>query len=373
MNTLLNRRQWLKAAGVTLAAAAVAPRLSRLAAAPLPATSPAAPGPVQLSWNENPFGPSPAVQAAMRAAVGRTCRYPDAEEDALRELVATREGVPAAQVLLGCGSGEILEAAGLHYGANGGEIVAADPTFMQLLSAAERGGGKAVRVPLNARLEHDLPAMAAAVGPKTGLVYIVNPHNPTGTICPPETLRGFVQELSARVPVMVDEAYRECMDDPAAQTCVGLVRAGHNVIIARTFSKIYGLAGARLGYAITTRKIADALRVHFTGSLSLATLEGGRAALGDEAFVTATRAQLKAGREALEALARSLGKEHAAARGNFAFIRTGLPAKEFQDKMRAEGVLVGRPFPPLHDWSRITIGLPSEMELCHRAMRKVLG
>src|SRR5882724_5226624 len=117
MTTLLNRRQWLKAAGVTLAATAVAPRLSRLEAAVAPTPPPAAPGPVQLSWNENPFGPSPAVQEVMRAAVDRTCRYPDAEEDALREMIAAREGVPPAQVLLGCGSGEILEAAGLHYGA----------------------------------------------------------------------------------------------------------------------------------------------------------------------------------------------------------------------------------------------------------------
>jgi histidinol-phosphate aminotransferase len=380
MKTLLNRRQWLKAAAATAATAVVANRLPLHAQAPGPGAAPTPSvvppqslAPVVLSWNENPFGPSPAAREAMQSAVGRSCRYPDPQIGALREELAQREGVPAAQLLLGCGSGEILEAAGLHYGAGGGEIVAADPTFYQLLAAAERGGGRIVRVPLNARLEHDLPALEAAVTGRTRLIYVVNPHNPTGTICAPGALRPWVKRVSARVPVLVDEAYLECLDEPAAHTCAGLVREGHNVIIARTFSKIHGLAGARLGYALMSAPTAEALRARMTGDLSLATVEGGLAALRDEGFVAATRTELRAGREALQALARELGCEHTDAHGNFALIRTGMPAKDFQSKMAAEGVLVGRPFPPLHDWSRITIGLPEEMARCHAALRKVMA
>ena len=373
MNTLLNRRQWLKAAGATAATAVLANRLPLHAQAPGPGVAPPPPGPVVLSWNENPFGPSPAARAAMQAAIGRSCRYPDPQIGALREALAQREGVSVAQLLPGCGSGEILEAAGLHYGAGGGEIVAADPTFYQLLAAAERAGGRIARVPLNARLEHDLPALEAAITDRTRLVYVVNPHNPTGTICEPGALREWVKRISGRVAVFVDEAYLECLEDPAAHSCAGLVREGRNVIVARTFSKIHGLAGARLGYALMSAPTAEALRARMTGDLSLASVEGGLAALRDEGFVTATRAELKAGREALQALARELGCEHTVAHGNFAFIRTGMPAKDFQAKMAAEGVLVGRPFPPLHDWSRITIGLPEEMARCHAALRKVMA
>lgn len=367
MKTPLTRRQWLKAAGATLAATTLANRL-------VPAT-PQAPviDPVVLSWNENPFGPSPAARAAMQVALWRSCRYPDPQIAALREALAKREGVPAAQLLLGCGSGEILDAAGLHFGAGGGEIVTADPTFHQLLAAAERGGGRVVRVPLNARLEHDLPTLEAAITGRTRLVYLCNPHNPTGTICDPGALREWTRRVAERVTVLVDEAYLECLDEPAAHTCAGLVREGRNVIVARTFSKIHGMAGARLGCALMPAATAEALRARMTGDLSLATVEGGLAALTDEKFVLETRAQLREGREALQALARQLGREHTDARGNFAFIRTGMPAKDFQERMRLEGVLVGRPFPPLHDWSRITIGLPSEMERCHAALRKVLG
>jgi histidinol-phosphate aminotransferase len=373
MTTLLNRRQWLKAAGATLAATAVAPRLSRLEAAVLPATPPAAPGLVQLSWNENPFGPAPSAQRAMIAAAGRSCRYPDSEEQTLLEMVAAREGCPTGQIVLGNGSGEILDAAGFHFGYDKGEIIAADPSYMQLVEAAQRAGGGAVRVPLNARLEHDLPAMAAAVGPKTSLVYVVNPNNPTGTVCDAAELKEFVRTVSARVPVFIDEAYLECTDDFAGRTCAGLATSGHNVVVARTFSKIFGMAGCRLGYAVLPEKLAGSLRARMTGSLSLSTIMAGIASLGDTAYVTATRAKLKAGREALTAVAKSLGKECTAAQGNFVFMRTGLPVKEFIARMRGEGVIVGRPFPPLTGWARITVGLPEEMEVCHRALRKVLG
>lgn len=379
MKTLLNRRQWLKAAGAAVAASTFAhrqPLSAQLSSTGTPAPSVVPPqslAPVVLSWNENPFGPSPSARAAMQAAIGRSCRYPDPQIGALREALAQREGVSVAQLLPGCGSGEILEAAGLHYGAGGGEIVAADPTFYQLLAAAERAGGRTVRVPLNHRLEHDLPALEAALTDRTRLVYVVNPHNPTGTICEPGALREWVKRIADRVAVFVDEAYLECLEDPAAHTCAGLVREGRNVIVARTFSKIHGMAGARLGYALMSAPTAEALRARMTGDLSLASVEGGLAALRDEGFVTATRAELKAGREVLQALARELGCEHTAAHGNFAFIRTGMPVKDFQAKMAAEGVLVGRPFPPLHDWSRITIGLPEEMARCHAALRKVLA
>jgi histidinol-phosphate aminotransferase len=366
---LLNRRQWLQAAGATLAATALAPRVRLLAQAPAPAPA----GPIVLCWNENPFGPAESAREAMRTALHRACRYPDDEERELLNLIAAREGCSPSQIVMGAGSGEILDAAGLHFGLEKGEIVAADPCYMQLLDTAARVGGRAVRVPLNARLEHDLPAMAAAVNARTTLVYVVNPNNPTGTACDATELKDFVREISARATVFVDEAYLECTDNFAERTCAGLAIAGRNVVVARTFSKIYGLAGMRLGYAVMPEKLARSLRARMTGSLSIVTLAAALASLRDAAYVATTRARLKAGREALLAVAESLGRKYAVPQGNFVFMHTGMPAQDFIARMRAEGVLVGRPFPPLLDWARITVGLPDEMEVCHRALRQVLG
>ena len=378
MNTLLSRREWLKATGLTVATTALASHSRLLAASPaLPPRPPrravTGNGLIQLCWNENPFGPAESAKEAMREAIGRACRYPDAEEQALLELIAAREGCKPSQIVMGAGSGEILDVAGFHFGLEKGEIIAADPSYMQLVNAADRVGGKAVRVPLNARLEHDLPAMAAAVSARTSLVYMVNPNNPTGTTCDAAELKQFVREQSTRTTVFIDEAYLECTDNFAERTCAPLAIDGHNVVVARTFSKIYGMAGMRLGYGIMPEKLAVSLKARMTGSLSIVTFAAAIASLRDKDYVAATRAKLKAGREALVAVAKSLGKECAVPMGNFVFIKTGMPIKEFIAKMRLEGVEVGRPFPPLTEWARITVGLPEEMEACHRGMRKVLG
>ena len=373
MNTLLDRRQWLKAAGLTVAATAFAPRLLAQAPVTTPRRVPVGPGLVRLNYNENPFGPAPSAKAAMHAAIDTSFRYADAEEQALLELIAAREGCRPSQIVMGAGSGEILDVAGFHFGLDKGEIVAAHPSYMALLNAADRVGGKAVRVPLNARLEHDLPAMAAAVGPRTSLVYIVNPNNPTGTVCDAAELKRFVREQSEHTTVFIDEAYLQMAGDFAERTCAPLAIEGRNVVVARTFSKLYGMAGLRLGYAVMPEKLAVSLKARMTGSLSIVTIAAAMASLNDPAFVTTTRAQLKAGREALVAEIKKLGRDYAVPQGNFVFFQTGMPVADFIAKMRAAGVEVGRPFPPMLDWARISIGLPGEMEICHRALRQVLA
>jgi histidinol-phosphate aminotransferase len=376
MTLILNRRQWLKAAGASVAAGALASP-SRLfaqtpAAAPRRPIPP--PGLVRLNYNENPFGPAPSAKAAMHAATDHAAfRYADAEERELLELIARREGCKPEQIVMGAGSGEILDVAGFHFGLEKGEIVAANPSYMALLNAADRVGGKAVRVPLNARFEHDLPAMAAAVSSRTSLIYIVNPNNPTGTVCDARELREFVRTQSERTTVFIDEAYLELTDDFAGRTCAALAIEGRNVVVARTFSKIFGMAGMRLGYAVMPEKLAASLRARMTGSLSIVTIAAAIASLKDAPYVESTRAKIKAGREALIAEVKALGRAYAEAHGNFVFFQTGMPVQDFIAKMRTEGVEVGRPFPPLLDWARISIGLPEEMAVCHRALRKVLA
>lgn len=369
----LNRRQWLKAAGVTVAGLTLAPRLP---ASVTPAITPARitpPGLVQLSLNENAFGPSPRALAAMQAHLGEVGRYPFALAPQLVRTLAEKEGVTPDHILLGAGSGELLEAVGMYLGRTGGEVVSAVPGYFQLVGAMQRVGARSVAVPLNDGLEHDLAAMAAAVGPETKCVYVCNPNNPTSTVVPPAELRAFVIAMAQRTHVFVDEAYLECADDFAAHTLVDLVAAGHNVTVARTFSKIHGLAGQRIGYTVMLPELAKAVRPLMTGSANLLGVVAAQASLADPAYIESLRVRIKAGRDALLALLDELGCRYAVPQGSFVFFQTGRPITEFQAAMRAEGILVARPFAPLFDWCRITIGTEEEMNLAHAAIRKVLG
>jgi histidinol-phosphate aminotransferase len=328
---------------------------------------------MQLSLNENPFGPSPRALAAMARELPRTHRYPYAKAPELTRMIAAREGVSPEHIVLGVGSGEVLETYGVYLGRQRGEVISATPGYLQLVGAMERMGSRVVHVPLNDRLEHDLDAMAAKIGPDTKAIYLCNPNNPTGTLVDPAKLRAFVIEVTKKVPVFIDEAYLECSDDFAANTMVGLVREGHNVTVARTFSKIYGLAGQRIGYGVMQPDMARGIRAFSTGSLNLLGVVGAWASLEDTGYVEATRRKIKTGRDALIAVLKEHGRHYAEPQGNFVFFHTGMPIAEFQRRMRRENVVVARAFPPLLDWCRITIGTPDEMAVAHAALRKALA
>ena len=332
-------------------------------------------GPSRLSLNENPFGPAPSAIAAMQAQLAFTHRYPSNFTNELIAAIAKKEGVPESQVLLGVGSGEILQAVGRWIGAMKGEVVTATPGYMQLVDVAQRSGAKIISVPVNERLEHDLPAMTSRIGTDTKLVYICNPNNPTGTLVPAAELRDFVREASKRTTVFLDEAYLDCADDFAGNTMASLVREGLDVIVTRTFSKIHGLAGQRIGYALVKPSTAEHLRTFMIGTMAmnLMGVVAAKASLTDSSYVEATRMKIKSGRDHLTGVLSSLNRRFAKPQGNFVFFHTGMPIADFQERMRAEGVIVARPFPPLLDWCRITIGLPEEMEPVHRALGKILG
>lgn len=371
----LNRRQWLKSTVAGVAGLAAA---RQLITAPAHAQhevdrSAKRSEPVRISGNENPFGPSQAAQAAMLQAMEKSCRYPFAESQELIKLIAAKEGCSPDNVVLGVGSGEILDIVGFHFGLQKGEIITADPGYTQLVRAAESQGGKGIKVPLTAKLEHDLPAMAAKINAKTSLMYVCNPNNPTGTVVNAAALKAFAIDAAKKVPVFIDEAYLDCADDYEGQTMVKLVAEGHNVVIARTFSKIYGMAGLRMGYGIMPAKLAKEVKPLSTGSVNMMGVVAASASLQDATYVAETRAKIKAGRDALIAVIKDLKKEYAEPQGNFLFFKTGMPIKDFQDKMKAEMVLVARPFPPLTEWARISIGTPEEMAVCHAALKKVLA
>lgn len=368
----LNRRQWLKSSGVALAGLAYGSGATRAAAKAAQAPAPPA-GPVRLSLNENPLGPSAAALQAMREHAAEVCRYPIGVSRTLLNSLAEREGVTADQILLGAGSGEVLEAYGARLGGEGGEVVTARPSYRQLVGAMERRGSTVVEVPLNARKELDLAAMAAAVTPRTRCIYVCNPNNPTGTKVNATELRAFATEVSRRVPVFIDEAYLECTDDFAGNTMVDLVAQGHDVTVSRTFSKIYGMAGQRIGYAVAPVAMAKSVRRLITGGTSTLAMVGAQASLEDADYLETMRRQIQAGRDGLTAVLRELGCRYAEPQGNFVFFESGIPIAEFRAAMARAGVLVGRPFPPYDRWCRLSIGTPAEMAVAHDALRTVLA
>ncbi len=372
---VLDRRSWLKSTGMAFAGLTVGTQfLSSSALAQHEADRSARrTEPVRLSGNENPFGPSQMATMAMMQNLERSFRYAGVETAALKKLIAEKEGVAEENIIMGVGSGEILEIYGLYLGKDKGEVVTVSPGYMQMVRAMERMGTKVISVPLNDKLEHDLDAMAAKVTANTKCVYICNPNNPTGTIVNPEKLKAFAIEVSKKCPVFIDEAYLQCADNFEANTMVGLVRDGHNVAVARTFSKLYGLAGQRVGYGVMKPELVKAVQEYSTGSLNLLGVVAATASLEDAAYAPETVAKIKAGRNALIDVVKGMGKKYAEPHGNFVFFQTGMPISMFADKMRAENVLVARPFPPMLDWARITIGTPEDMAVCHAALKKVLA
>src|SRR5260221_5863771 len=234
------------------AAAFLAPiPASVLAAAPRALASKSAL--IRLDSNENPYGPSPAARQAIIASVGEAPRYADVTIDTLTKQLAAHEGVADSQIVIGTGSGELLRMAGLLAvtALPGAELVAARPTYEELPQFAEKLGLKIHWVAPDADLRHDLPAMRAAVTDLTRLVYVCNPNNPTGTAVTRDALERFIRSVPAHCTVIVDEAYMDLVDRPGVGTVAGLVKDVPNMIVLRTFSKIHGLAGLRVGYSIS--------------------------------------------------------------------------------------------------------------------------
>lgn len=371
--TQLNRREWLRLLGVASAATAAGlPTLAANDRALGSAVEATGAELVRLSANENPYGPSPAVREAMIKAFDQSCRYPFAQAGELATLLAKKEGVKPENIVLTAGSTEGLKAAGLTFGLAGGEIVAADPTFQALMDYAEQFGAYIHRVPLTPELGHDLVAMERRVSNKTGLVFVCNPNNPTGHLLGATELRDFCQRLAARTMVFCDEAYCDYITAPNYPSMVELVRQDYNVIVSRTFSKVHGLAGVRIGYLIARADLATRLRENTMANLSMLAIHAAKAALNDTAFYQFSLQKAAEAKKQVYNLLDELKLSYVPSHGNFVFFKTGQDIRELQTAMAQQGVLVGRPFPPLLEWCRISLGTPSEMNAFTGALRQVL-
>ena len=346
-----------------LAAAALAPAAPALArAAPV----------ADLSLNECAWPPSPRVTRALAAEFGALPRYADPAEAArLAAFIARIEGVTPDQIILG----NVLEPLGqflaLRHG--GGSVVYTAPGYTALVDAAAPLGARGIPVPLTAAQANDLPALAAAIAPDTRALFLVNPHNPSGTITPTAQWHRFLGEAAQRTLVIVDEAYIEYAD-PAA-SAVALTRAGANLAVFRTFDKIHALAALPFGYAVVPAALGQALRAAGIGdphALSRLAIVAARAALEDGARLAHVRAQTAAGRDRLHAAIDALGLERSRSVANFVFFRSPRGGDATRAQLRAAGIIAARPFPPLNDWVRVTVGTEAQVTQTIAALRRIV-
>jgi len=314
------------------------------------------PGVAKLSGNENPYGPAPSALKMIEYAAGRGAYYPFQAMTVLKEMIAERHGLDPANVTPCTGSAEALRALGLLYGRNG-PIVAPRLFYDATALYSQRLGLSSIeRAPLQADLQIDLKALEDQVSSQTGMVQLCNPNNPTGLMANSKALKASVKRMAKRAPVVVDEAYIELSNDPDALTCVDLVKQGHNVIVTRTFSKLYGLAGIRVGYTIasadTAREIENATMSWMPGP-SLAAAIG---CYNDEAFIRFSKAKIFEARDMIESKLDELGLERLPSSTNFVYFKTDKGANSVYDALAAKNVRIRPQYMDYADWSRVSAG-----------------
>lgn len=377
-----SRRSLLRGIGLaSVGAAALAAGCSKGEAVAAPAPAPAAPAVDKsvaiMGANESPFGPSPKAIEAMIAKASLTARYADEEGEELKKQIAAIEGVDPQQIFLANGSTPILAAFGEIIAAKGkGQLVTSIATYEGVPRSVLEYGAELITAPLTPEFGIDLDAMAARLTKKTTATYVCNPNNPTGNMVDPAKLRAFAIEASKTAPCFIDEAYLHLCDDYDANVMTSLLREGHNVVIGRTFSKIYGMAGQRLGYGIAKPELARQMGMATRmGGVNHLGIIAAMASLADKDFVPAMQPKFKAGRERLYNVVKGLGRKIASnPQASFVFFEVGMPNKDFAAKMMAEGVrVVGRAWPEYDNWTRICVGDDWEMDRCEAALKKVLA
>jgi histidinol-phosphate aminotransferase len=328
---------------------------------------------IKIDGNENPYGPSERAVQAIQSAIPRSNRYV-LTADKLQHAIANHHQVGLGMIQLGYGSSEILKMAADAFLPPGKSVVVASPTYEGMARYADVRGAGIVRIPLDSQHRHDLKKMRAAVNGDIGLIYICNPNNPTATIVGGDELREFSDQIPPNIPIVVDEAYHHYVDDPSYTSAISLVMQNKSVIVTRTFSKIYGMAGLRLGYSVAredlTRKMAS-YKVWLNANTL--TLAAGLACYEDQQFIAKNKKQNKETREYVEAELRKLGYETIPSQANFFMIDLKHEMQPVQAALRARNVYVGRPFSPLTNFLRVTVGTRSEMERFVEAFKQVVA
>jgi len=377
----ISRREFARLLGAGAAATAARPALSLARSTGAPANSLTGAGLVRLSSNENPYGPSARALESMTSSFPIACRYPDKNADALVDVLAELNAVEHGQILLGDGSGEILKLAADvftgpvetdHEGTKGGALVVGDPTFEAILHHAKVNGAEVVKVPLNASFAHDLDKMLTAI--KAGLVYICNPNNPTASITPKKQLRDFIAKAPDDTIVLVDEAYHHYADSPDYESVIPLVNEHPNLMVARTFSKVYGMAGLRCGYCVAQSSTIERLRERQSwDSVNIMAAVAAKASLEDADQVRNGRRLNSEVRAFTVAELDRMGFQTIPSQANFIMFDAKRPVVPLIATLKSRQVEVGRLFPAMPNYMRLTIGKKAEMESFLAAFRQIVA
>ena len=376
-NSTLSRRSFSKLMGIGAAYVAVNRSFEAVASSRLESTIPIhASRPftnvVRLSSNENPYGPSPAALKAMTDGFSLAWRYPDEYADMLAEELARMHSLPVEQVLLGDGSGEILKLCAAAFTSKEKKLVMANPTFEAIARHAGVAGAEAVKVDLTSDYRHDLPKMLAA-SDRAGLVYICNPNNPTASITPKAELSEFLAKLSPATIVLVDEAYHHYVDSKDYESVIPLVKTYPNLIVARTFSKIYGMAGLRCGYCVSQSENLSRLKTHqIFDSVNIMALVAALASLKDADHVGRSRRLNEEAKKAVYAELDARGYRYIPSHANFMMIDLRRDVRPILGALRSQGVEVGRLFPAMPNFMRVTIGTSTQMKSFLSTFKEVM-
>lgn len=325
---------------------------------------------IKLASNENPIGPSPKALEAMRAALERAHFYPDGGGWKLRGVIAERLGLERENVILGNGSNEIIEFIGHAFLKPGDEVVTAGHAFAVYTLMAQLFGAKTVEVE-DPGMVHDLPAMLAAITPRTRQVFIANPNNPTGTMVSQKEIDEFMERVPGHVLTIFDEAYFEFVDNPP--DVLRYVREGRNVVVMRTFSKIQGLANLRIGYGLAPAGLAKVLqKTRQPFNANGIAQEGAAAGILDEEHITRTREITHSGRAYLQSAFLAMGLEHIPSHANFVLVRVGDGDRVFQALLKKGIIVRAMRSYKLPEWIRVSVGTMPQNEAFVSALRELL-
>nr|WP_299072257.1 histidinol-phosphate transaminase [uncultured Allomuricauda sp.] len=393
--TTIDRRAWLKRGALTAAGAVMLPHLSfgETPKAPvlLDANGDAIYTPffkeflpdnyrelpelaAKLNANENPYGPSPKAITALKEVATKGNRYAWFELFDLMGKIADAEGVDVKNIMMGPGSSDLLEKTAMVMFMKGGNVVSADPSYMSLIRVAEATGATWKAVPCKEDWAHDLKAMEAAIDSETKLVYICNPNNPTGAMTDHEEMVDFCSRVSEKVPVFVDEAYLGFLEDGAKKSMVSLVNQGKDVIIARTFSKIHGMAGLRVGYVVAQEATLEKIQKITRGGMGISytSIFAAVASMDDVDFQDTSRKLNAECREYVYKSLTKMGFEYIPSSTSFIIFPIEMEGKAFLEKMTAEKVGVRAFEINGKNWCRVSMGTMEEMKLFTAALEKVL-
>ena len=330
------------------------------------------PGQIRLMFNENPYGPSPTALAEVAKILPMTAYYPGQIENDLMSLFIDRHNLDRDQVFLASGSNEGLQAAMMAFGKHG-KVISPALTYSDHLLFAEKLGVDVQRIPLCDDMSIDLEAMARAVDDSVSLVYLCNPNNPTGIAIDGDELRSFCRELDGRVPLLIDEAYNELTDKPDYTSMVDLVRGGANILITRTFSKIFGMAGLRVGYGMGHPHIVSVVKDNVMAWPNGVGLYAAYHSYLDEDFIAFSREKVLQGREMLNATFRQHGIEPLPSQTSFVYANIGRDADEFEAAMAARNVKIRGAYEGYNTFSRVSVGRLEELEIFGQVFGEVFN